>query len=98
MIFLAAGAAFRRIDRFTSELVTDLFRSTVADSYFSPYDYCVQPGDVIRLRRDERIWLSTDTNVAAEIYLTSAYVERHGMIFGWLARAYGGMLRSVLAG
>lgn len=30
MVFLAAGAAFRRIDRFSCELVTDLFRSTAA--------------------------------------------------------------------
>ena len=32
MVFLAAGAAFRRVDRFTSELVTDFFRSTGTDS------------------------------------------------------------------
>jgi hypothetical protein len=35
---------------------------------FSPYDYWVQPGDVIRLQRGERIWLSPDGDEVAECH------------------------------
>ncbi|MFT4506015.1 DUF2917 domain-containing protein [Caballeronia sp. 15711] len=62
---------------------------------FSPYEYRVQPGDVIRLRRGERIWLNTDRDVYAEIRLTSTFVEDRRMVREWIARICGGMLRSV---
>jgi hypothetical protein len=41
---------------------------------FSPYDYWLQPGDVLRLTRGERIWVTTDAQGGARITLTSAYV------------------------
>ncbi|MDR5731990.1 DUF2917 domain-containing protein [Caballeronia sp. LZ025] len=36
-----------------------------------PYDYWMQPGDVLRLVRGERIWLSSDCDHAIEVSLTS---------------------------
>ncbi|WP_166656153.1 DUF2917 domain-containing protein [Paraburkholderia sp. BL10I2N1] len=53
---------------------------------FSPYDYWVQPGDVIRLQRGERIWLSTDGDEAAEVALTSEYIERYNAVSRWISR------------
>lgn len=45
---------------------------------FSPYDHWLQSGDVLRLKRGERIWLSVDGDVAAHVSLTSAYpLKRH---------------------
>jgi hypothetical protein len=43
-------------------------------------DYWVQPGDVLRIARGERIWLGTDADRSAEATLTTAYV-RHGERF-----------------
>jgi hypothetical protein len=51
---------------------------------FSPYDYWLQTGDVLRLTRGERIWLSTDANMAAEISLTSAYAVARKPLFKWV--------------
>lgn len=62
---------------------------------FLPYEYRVQPGDVIGLRRGERIWLIADTDVSAEIRLTSTYVEDRRMVREWIARICGAMFRSV---
>lgn len=53
---------------------------------FSPYDYWLQTGDVLRLKRGERIWLSTDANVLAEISLTSAYAVARRPPFKWIER------------
>jgi hypothetical protein len=53
---------------------------------FSPYDYWLQTGDVLRVTRGERIWLSTDANIAAEISLTSAYAVARRPLFNWLER------------
>jgi hypothetical protein len=53
---------------------------------FSPYDYWVQPGDVIRLQRGERIWLSPDGDEAAEVTLTSEYIERYNAVSRWISR------------
>ncbi|WP_423762468.1 DUF2917 domain-containing protein [Burkholderia sp. NLJ2] len=39
-------------------------------------DYWVQPGDVLRIARGERIWLGTDADRAAEATITTAYVRR----------------------
>jgi hypothetical protein len=55
----------------------------------SPYDYWMQPGDAIRLQRGERIWLSTDAGVSAEVSLTSHYVEPRGVMARWLAGMRG---------
>jgi hypothetical protein len=51
---------------------------------FSPYDYWLQPGDVLRLARGERIWISTDSNICAEIMLVSAYAVARRPLFKWL--------------
>ncbi|ABI89946.1 hypothetical protein CH72_4428 [Burkholderia ambifaria AMMD] len=39
-------------------------------------DYWVQPGDVLRIARGDRIWLGTDDDRAAEASITTAYVRR----------------------
>ena len=39
-------------------------------------DYWVQPGDVLRIARGDRIWLSTDADRSAEASITTAYVRR----------------------
>jgi hypothetical protein len=53
---------------------------------FSPYDYWMQPGDVVRVARGERIWLGTDSSVPAEVTLTSEYGERRRLFSRWSAR------------
>ena len=59
---------------------------------FSPYDYWLQAGDVIRIARGERIWLCADGDRPAEVTLTSDYVERRRMFdrwpMRWLERAF----------
>jgi len=59
---------------------------------FSPYDYWLQAGDVIRVTRGERIWLSADDDGPAEVTVTSEYVERRRRYgFGpvrWLERVF----------
>jgi hypothetical protein len=39
----------------------------------SPYDHWVKPGETLRLERGERIWISTDAEVAARVMITSAW-------------------------
>ncbi|KAG8153482.1 DUF2917 domain-containing protein [Burkholderia catarinensis] len=39
-------------------------------------DYWVQPGDVLRIARGDRIWLGTDADRPAEASITTAYVRR----------------------
>ncbi|KVQ02950.1 DUF2917 domain-containing protein [Burkholderia ubonensis] len=39
-------------------------------------DYWMRPGDVLRIPRGERIWLSADGNQPAEVSITTAYVKR----------------------
>lgn len=53
----------------------------------SPYDYWLQPGDVIRLRRGECIWLTTDADAVAEVSLTSAYCKSSSFVARWLGYA-----------
>ncbi|MFP3569129.1 DUF2917 domain-containing protein [Paraburkholderia sp. SIMBA_030] len=52
----------------------------------SPYDHWLQPGNVFRLQRGERVWLSTDGEIAARVSLTSALPARRGPVSRWLAR------------
>jgi hypothetical protein len=63
---------------------------------FSPYDYWLHAGDVIRIARGERIWLCADGERPAEVTLTSDYVERRRMFdrwpMRWLERAFGILL------
>ncbi|HDR9483762.1 TPA: DUF2917 domain-containing protein [Burkholderia aenigmatica] len=39
-------------------------------------DCWVQPGDVLRIARGERIWLGTDADRSAEATITTAFVQR----------------------
>ncbi|KVC59699.1 hypothetical protein WI73_31345 [Burkholderia ubonensis] len=39
-------------------------------------DYWMRPGDVLRIPRGERIWVSTDGDQPAEASITTAYVKR----------------------
>lgn len=39
-------------------------------------DFWMQPGDVLQIRRGERIWFSTDGDAPAEASITTAYVKR----------------------
>ncbi|WP_323120034.1 DUF2917 domain-containing protein [Burkholderia alba] len=52
-------------------------------------DYWMQPGDVVRLRRGERIWLSTDGPGTAEASITTAYTRRRNTLLGWFSRLRG---------
>lgn len=52
----------------------------------SPYDFWLQPGDVLRLTRGERIWVSTDADISAEIALVSVYAQARRPMFKWLER------------
>ena len=49
-------------------------------------DYWVQPGDVLRIARGERIWLGTDADRSAEATITTAYVRRGERIRRMLAQ------------
>ncbi|WP_144063330.1 DUF2917 domain-containing protein [Caballeronia insecticola] len=51
-----------------------------------PYDYWLKPGDVVRLSRGERVWLSSESDRAIEMSLTSYPDGRRGVIGRWLAR------------
>jgi hypothetical protein len=57
---------------------------------FSPHDYWMQVGDVIRIARGERIWLSADGDRPVEVTLTSEYVQRRRLLrrrpLRWLRR------------
>jgi hypothetical protein len=53
---------------------------------FSPYDHWLQTGDVLRVAQGERIWLSTDASIAAEISLTSAYAVARRPLFKCIER------------
>ncbi|VWB44383.1 DUF2917 domain-containing protein [Burkholderia metallica] len=48
-------------------------------------DHWVQPGDVLRIARGERIWLGTDADRSAEATLTIAYVRRGERVTRMLA-------------
>ena len=49
-------------------------------------DYWVQPGDVLRIARGERIWLGTDADRSAEATITTAYVRRGERVRRMLAQ------------
>ena len=51
-----------------------------------PYDYWMKPGDVVRLSRGERVWLSSESDAPVEVSLTSYRRETHGRLMRWLAR------------
>ncbi|MGU7779157.1 DUF2917 domain-containing protein [Burkholderia sp. PU8-34] len=39
-------------------------------------DYWMRPGDVLRIPRGERIWVSTDADCPVEASITTAYLQR----------------------
>ncbi|MXN77919.1 DUF2917 domain-containing protein [Burkholderia sp. 4701] len=51
-------------------------------------DYWMQPGDVLRLRRGDCIWMSTDDDRPAEASITTAYVQRGERLQCALARMW----------
>ncbi|MBY8605891.1 DUF2917 domain-containing protein [Burkholderia arboris] len=57
-------------------------------------DYWIRTGDVLRLQRGDRIWISTDDDQPAEASITTVYVMKRD---AWLARALAGM-RAMLSG
>jgi hypothetical protein len=52
----------------------------------SPYDYWLQPGYSIQLRRGERVWVSTDGKLAARLSLVTYPRKRRGVFYRWLER------------
>ncbi|MFM0042378.1 DUF2917 domain-containing protein [Paraburkholderia sediminicola] len=52
----------------------------------SPYDHWLEPGNEFRLRRRERVWLSTDSERAARVSLSYALSVRPGLIRRWPGR------------
>jgi len=55
-------------------------------------DYWIRTGDVLRVRRGDRIWMSTDDDRPAEASITTAYAMRRN---AWLAHVFARM-RSLL--
>jgi hypothetical protein len=52
----------------------------------SDYDYWLLPGDTIRLKRGERIWLSVDGEISADVSLTSRYAWFRPRMSRWFGR------------
>ncbi|SAK77902.1 hypothetical protein AWB79_04833 [Caballeronia hypogeia] len=53
-----------------------------------PYDYWMKPGDVVRLSRGERVWLTSESDHAIEVSLTSYRAAKRGFVSRWLARCW----------
>ena len=53
------------------------------------WDYWLLPGQSLRLHRGEKIWLSTDGNVAAELTLTHDYRQPRFQFARWWAWGRG---------
>jgi len=51
-----------------------------------PYDYWMKPGDVVRLSQGERVWLTSESDQAIEVSLTSYRVATRGFVSRWLAK------------
>jgi hypothetical protein len=43
------------------------------------YDYWLTPGDIVRLMRGERVWISSDSERSVEVSLTSYRSVRRGI-------------------
>ncbi len=50
----------------------------------SPYDHWLQPGETLRVRRGERLWVATDDTQTARIALTSAWPVQPGGVRRWI--------------
>ncbi|SAK94063.1 hypothetical protein AWB77_05358 [Caballeronia fortuita] len=53
-----------------------------------PYDYWLKPGDVVRLARGERVWLTSESDRAIEVSLTSYRAAKRGFVARWLAHCW----------
>lgn len=53
---------------------------------FYAYEYNMQPGDVLRVTRGERIWLRTDDYGRTDATVTSEHAGRRASTGGWLSR------------
>lgn len=51
-----------------------------------PYDYWMKPGDVVRLSRGERVWLTSEGDQPIEVSLTSYRDAQRGLVSRWLAK------------
>jgi hypothetical protein len=54
-------------------------------------DYWLVPGDTLKLRQRERLWLSTDGGRTAEVVFTLA-PRRDQLAIGWIARRFDKLL------
>ncbi|WP_144152852.1 DUF2917 domain-containing protein [Paraburkholderia sp. BCC1885] len=70
-----------------SDLRADKARLWLTRS-ISSYDHWLEPGDVIRLARGERVWLSTDAQIAAKVSLTSRYVPGGNTLIQLFSRVF----------
>jgi hypothetical protein len=52
-----------------------------------PYDYWLQPGDIVRLVRGERVWISSDSEHAIEVSLTSYRAPARGLLTRYWPRS-----------
>jgi Protein of unknown function (DUF2917) len=52
----------------------------------SPYDHWLQPGQPLQLQRGERVWISTDSKLAARVVLATYPHARRGIVSRWLER------------
>lgn len=53
---------------------------------YSPYDYWLLPGELVRVACGERIWVSAEGDAPAEVTLTCAYVTRRQVLSRWTER------------
>lgn len=51
-------------------------------------DYWLRPGDVVRLARGERVWLSAEGEAPLQVTLTSQCSERRRLLRRWLDRIH----------
>jgi len=52
----------------------------------SDYDHWLLPGDTIRLKRGERIWLSVDGEMSADVAVTHHYAGFSSRMSRWFGR------------
>jgi Protein of unknown function (DUF2917) len=50
-----------------------------------PYDYWMQPGDVLRVKRGERVWISSDGDGPGEVAVASDYRDHRSHMNRWLS-------------
>jgi Protein of unknown function (DUF2917) len=53
------------------------------------YDYWLQPGDTLRLRRGEHLWMSVDGELSGNVSLTSRYGRFRPGVRRWFALLAG---------